>query len=97
MFKGIKVRGSYATKRSWSTVPNLKEKNINHPSPKKVSEVTRILENISDEDQVVLDCFAGSGTTGLACKLLKRKCILIEREQKFCDVIIERLRQDYLF
>ena len=50
----------------------------------------------TDEGETVLDPFAGSGTTGRACKDLGRKCILIEREEKYCDVIIRRMRQERL-
>ena len=38
----------------------------------------------------VLDPFAGSGSTLLACHNLNRKCYSIEFDPKYCDVIIER-------
>ena len=41
---------------------------------------------------IILDCCAGSGTTGVACKNLNRDYILIEKEQKYYDVIMERLK-----
>ncbi len=97
IFKNLKVRGSYETKKSWSVLVNLQAKNINHPSPKKTSEIQRVLSNISEENQVVLDVFAGSGSTAVACESLKRKCILIEKEEKYCNVIVNRLSQQYLF
>ena len=40
---------------------------------------------------VVLDPFAGSGTTGVACKNLNRNFILIEKEQEYIDIINQRL------
>lgn len=42
--------------------------------------------------QIVLDPFAGSGTTGIACKNLNRSYILIEKEQEYVNIINERLK-----
>ena len=44
----------------------------------------------------ILDPFAGAGTTLRAAKDMNRKSIGIEREQKYCDVIVQRLRQEVL-
>lgn len=41
----------------------------------------------------VLDPFAGSGTTGVACKRKGRNCILVEREQAYCDIAVRRLSE----
>jgi len=38
-----------------------------------------------------VDPFAGSGTTGVACKNLNRNFILIEKEEKYCKIGQERL------
>jgi len=46
---------------------------------------------------LVLDPFAGSGTTGRACKDLGRKCILVEIEERYCEIAANRLRQEVLF
>ena len=45
----------------------------------------------------ILDPFAGSGTTGRACKDLGRKCIMVEIEEKYCEIAANRLRQEVLF
>ena len=77
---------------------NIKDKNkYGHPTIKPINIIQTLISNSSKEDQVVLDCFAGSGTTGVACKQLKRKCILIEKEERYCGIAVKRLRQDYLF
>jgi DNA modification methylase len=44
----------------------------------------------------ILDPFAGAGTTLRAAKDMNRKSIGIEREQKYCDIIVQRLRQEVL-
>ena len=42
---------------------------------------------------LVLDCFAGSGSMGFACLQTNRKCILIEKEEKYCNYIEEELKK----
>lgn len=44
----------------------------------------------TDEDDLVLDPFAGSGTTVKMCKILKRNYIAIEKSKEYCDIIHQR-------
>ncbi len=44
----------------------------------------------------ILDPFAGSGTTGRAAKDLGRKCTLIEREERYCEIAASRMAQEVL-
>lgn len=67
-----------------------------HPSTKPLALMRELVGLFTDQGETVLDPFAGSGTTGRACKDLGRKCILIERESKYCEVIIRRMRQERL-
>jgi DNA modification methylase len=51
----------------------------------------------SDEGDMVLDCFSGSGTTALCSKQLGRKYIGIEISPAYCKIAEDRLRQEVLF
>jgi DNA modification methylase len=48
---------------------------------------SRIIKGFCPPDGIVLDPFCGSGTTGLACKIEKRKCILIDCNEDFLEII----------
>ncbi len=69
-------------------------RNINHFTPKPEKAFERIIKAHTKENDLVLDCFAGSGTTGVACKRLNRNFILIEKEKEYCDIIQERLEKE---
>lgn len=59
------------------------------PKPKKATE--RIIELHTKEGDMVLDCFAGSGTTGVVAKKMNRNCILVESDPGYIELINERL------
>lgn len=64
-----------------------------HPTQKPVSLFVELVRDFTDEGETILDAFAGSGTTGVAAKLNGRKAILIERDEKYCEVAAKRLQQ----
>lgn len=64
--------------------------NKEHPAMFPIELPTRCIKMHSDKNDVILEPFAGSGTTLIACEQLKRKCFAMEIEPKYCDVIIER-------
>jgi site-specific DNA-methyltransferase (adenine-specific) len=64
-----------------------------HPTQKPLALFRDLIEKHSNENDIILDCFAGSGTTGVAAKILDRNFVLIEREEKYYEFIQERLKQ----
>jgi len=64
-----------------------------HPTQKPLELIKELVQLGSTEEEIVLDCFAGSGTTALACKQLKRNCIVIEKEKKYIDIIKAKLNE----
>lgn len=61
-----------------------------HPTEKPVTLMARAIRNSSKRGDIVLDVFAGSGSTVVAAEQLQRKAYLMELEPKYCDVIIRR-------
>lgn len=61
-----------------------------HPTQKPISLLRRLILNSSGLGDVVYDCFAGSGSTGIASEQTRRKCIMIERDEEYCQTIIDR-------
>jgi site-specific DNA-methyltransferase (adenine-specific) len=61
-----------------------------HPTMKPPELIARCLRNSSARGEVVLDPFAGSGSTLVACESLGRRGHLIELDPAYCDVIVER-------
>jgi DNA modification methylase len=64
-----------------------------HPTMKPVELVERAIRNSSKSRDTVLDPFAGSGSTLVACEKTGRQARLIELEPKYCDVIIRRFEE----
>ena len=67
-----------------------------HPTQKPVALFEYLIKTYTNESDLVLDNCAGSGTTGVACKLLNRNFILIEKEKNYCQIARERLKQGLL-
>jgi len=62
-----------------------------HITPKPVDLLKNIIYHTTDEGDLVLDCFSGSGTMGYASIETNRKCILIEKESKYCSYIMDEI------
>lgn len=91
--KGVKVYGSFETKKTWYATPlNQKDKKLyGHPTIKPLDIVKNFIVNSSNENDIVLDPFMGSGTTGVACKQLNRNFIGIELEEKYFRIAEDRI------
>lgn len=61
-----------------------------HPTMKPVELCKRAILNSSKTDDIILDCFGGSGSTLIACEQTNRRCRMIELDKKYVDVIIKR-------
>ena len=62
-----------------------------HPTQKPVDLLEIFIKTSSKENDVVLDMFAGSGTTGVACKNLNRNFIGIELDEEYFKIAKERI------
>jgi site-specific DNA-methyltransferase (adenine-specific) len=67
--------------------------NYGHPTPKDIKGINRILRLLSKKDDLVLDPFMGSGTTGVACKELGRNFIGIEISEQYFNIAKKRIDQ----
>jgi site-specific DNA-methyltransferase (adenine-specific) len=64
---------------------------LDHPTQKPLALITELIKKHSNIGDLVLDTFAGSGTTGEACNILERKYILMERDNNYYNLILKRL------
>lgn len=62
-----------------------------HPTQKPIGLMMKLVEQFTDPDDLVLDPFCGSGTTGVACLRLGRRFVGIERDPKYAALARERL------
>lgn len=83
------------------SVPNLldvsfpKGKNRAHPSEKSIEVVSLLINQSSSENDTILDCFLGSGTTAVAAINTNRKFIGIECEPEYVEIANQRIIDAY--
>ena len=78
----------------WSitTPKNCEKEHGKHPTQKPFNLLKRIVLASTNENDIILDPFCGSGTTGVVCKYLnKRSFIGIEIDKKYCELAKKRL------
>jgi site-specific DNA-methyltransferase (adenine-specific) len=66
-----------------------------HPTVKPLPIIKRLLINCSEENDLILDPFLGSGTTGVACAEMGRKFTGIELDEKYFDIACRRIENAY--
>ena len=66
-----------------------------HPTQKPIKLIREILRKFEKDLRFncILDLFGGSGSTLIACEQLNRKCYMMELDEHYCDVIIERFKR----
>ncbi len=73
---------------------NIKDKKLyKHPTIKPLEFIRKIIRNSSKENDIVLDCFLGSGTTAVACILENRNYIGYEINKKYYDIATKRINE----
>ena len=90
---GVHTYGNYNTLKTYyvSSI-NKKDKDLyGHPTIKPLNIIENLVINSSKENEVVLDCFMGSGTTGVACKKLNREFIGIEINKDYFNIAKKRI------
>ena len=92
---GVKIYGTYATKKKYYVTPTNKtdKEKYGHPTIKPLEIVKNLVINSSKENDIVLDCFMGSGTTGVACKKLNRNFIGIELDENYFNIARKRIEE----
>jgi len=86
----------------WEARPNYLPFNIDarekidHPSPKPAAAMIRLVEKYTQEGDLILDPFMGSGTTGVACVQTGRKFIGIEIDPNYFEIARKRISEAQL-
>ena len=85
------AKGKTPTDSWWHTIvsPNGKEK-TGYPTQKPLGIINRIIRVHSNPGDVILDYFAGSGTTGIAALAERRKVILVDNNRQALEVMCKR-------
>lgn len=88
-----KYNDGYELKSKWYVSPiNKKDKDLfYHPTIKPLELVKRHILHSTNEGDTVLDCFMGSGTTGVACKETNRNFIGMEIDEQYFKIAKDRL------
>ena len=91
--QGVKLNDGYELKSKWylSATNKADKENFGHPTIKPLNLVEQHIKHTTQENDIVLDCFCGSGTTCVACKNTNRRYIGIELNPKYHKIAVDRL------
>lgn len=78
-------------KRIANVLNYAKTDNSLHPTQKPVDLFSMLVNKTTNENDLVLDCFSGSGTTAIACHRLNRRFICIEKDKDYYEASVKRL------
>lgn len=68
-----------------------KNKSRIHPTQKPIDLIKTLIELTTNEKDIVLDPFIGSGTTAIACKMINRNYIGFEKSKEYCEAAEKRI------
>lgn len=85
-----KISDDYETTNVWEITPT---SDMEHPAVFPEELASKVITYYSFVDDIVLDPFAGSGTVGLAATKLKRRFVLVDKEQKYVNIMRERAKK----
>ena len=84
-------KGKLPTDTWWHTiVPTNGKERTGYPNQKPIGILRRIIKASSNPESIILDFFAGSGTTGEVCLELGRNCILVDNNQESIQIMRNR-------
>lgn len=91
--KGNKLNDGYELKSKWYISPiNKSDKDLyNHPTIKPLDLVKRHILHTTQPNDIVLDCFCGSGTTCVACQETGRRYIGMEINKEYYEIAKKRI------
>ena len=75
---------------------NFDNEKMGHITPKPIDLLENIILHCTDPDDVVLDCFGGSGSTAVAAMRTGRKYILIEKNSEYVNIALDRINRGVL-
>ena len=67
--------------------------NGGHPTQKPIEVMEWLIDRLTDEDDLVLDPFMGSGTTGVACMNANRRFVGIEMDENYFNIAVNRIKE----
>lgn len=88
-----KLNTHYSEEKEYSDVWHIQRqvgRNEEHATQKPVKLIERAVKHATFPEDTVMDLFAGSGSTLIACEKMNRNCSAIELEPKYVDTIIKR-------
>lgn len=91
--KGVKLNTNFESASTyWKTSKNKIDKDYyEHPTIKPLEIIKTLINNSSDENDIVLDCFLGSGTTAVAAKETGRRYIGFEIDSHYFEIAQDRI------